>query len=92
MIYFLDIRKLLANLIFPNNSKIAIPFKQKDTMWMLYYRLHSTGQFINHITVDGYAHPVGDVRRVSVVPGKVTVKIGDVENRWWGCWDKNRLN
>ena len=32
-------------------------------------------------------HPAGDV---SVVPRKVTVKIGDAEN-WRGCRDKNRL-
>ena len=30
--------------------------------------------------------------REYVVPGKVTVKIGDAENGWRGCWDKNRLN
>ena len=29
--------------------------------------------------------------RVSVVPRKVTVKIGDAENWWCGCRDKNRL-
>ena len=26
-------------------------------------------------------HPAGDVTRVSIVPRKVTVKIGDAENR-----------
>ena len=30
-------------------------------------------------------HPAGDVTRVSVVPRKVTVKIGDAENWWRGC-------
>ena len=29
--------------------------------------------------------------RVSVVPRKDTVKIGDAENWWRGCRDKNRL-
>ena len=29
--------------------------------------------------------------RVSVVPGKVRVKIGDAENWWRECQDKNRL-
>ena len=28
-----------------------------------------------------YIHPAGDVTRVSVMPRKVTVKIGDAENR-----------
>ena len=36
-------------------------------------------------------HPAGDVTRVSVVPRKVTVKIGDAENRRRGCRDKNLL-
>ena len=36
-------------------------------------------------------NPAGDVTRVSVVPRKVTVKIGDDENWWRGCRDKNRL-
>ena len=29
--------------------------------------------------------------RVSVVPRKVTVKIGDAENWWRGCRDKSQL-
>ena len=33
----------------------------------------------------------GDVTRVSVVPRKVTVKIGDAENWWLECRDKRRL-
>ena len=37
----------------------------------------------------GPKHPAGDVTRVFLVPGKVTVKIGDAENRWRGCRDKN---
>ena len=32
-------------------------------------------------------HPAGDVTRVSVVLRKVTVKIRDAENWWWGCQD-----
>ena len=36
-------------------------------------------------------HPAGDVTRVSVMPRKVTVKVGDAENWWRGCRDKNRL-
>ena len=32
----------------------------------------------------------GDVTRVSVMPRKVTVKIGDAENRCGGCRDKKR--
>ena len=36
------------------------------------------------------AHPAGDVTRDSVMPRKVTVKIGDAENRCRGCQDKNR--
>ena len=35
-------------------------------------------------------HPAGDVTRVSVMPRKDTVKIGDAENRCRGCRDKNR--
>ena len=35
-------------------------------------------------------HPARDVTGVSVVPRKVTVKIGDAENWWRGCQDKNR--
>ena len=34
-------------------------------------------------------HPAGDVTRVSVMSRKVTVKIGDAENRCRGCRDKN---
>ena len=37
-----------------------------------------------------YAHPAGDMTRVSVMPRKVTVKIGDAENRCRGFGDKNR--
>ena len=54
-------------------------------------------QFISFISLDracfrnAYNHPAGDVTRVSVVPRKVTVKIGDAENWWRGCRDKNRL-
>ena len=36
-------------------------------------------------------HPKGDVTRVFVVLRKVTVKIGDAENWWRECRDKNRL-
>ena len=35
-------------------------------------------------------HPAGDATKVSVMPRKVTVKIGDAENRCRGCRDKNR--
>ena len=35
-------------------------------------------------------HPAGKVTRVSVMPRKITVKIGDAENRCRGCRDKNR--
>ena len=35
-------------------------------------------------------HPAGDVTRVSVMPRKVTVKIGDAENRCRWCRDKNQ--
>ena len=38
----------------------------------------------------GLFHPAGDVTRVSAMPRKVTVKIGDAENRCRGCWDKNQ--
>ena len=34
--------------------------------------------------------PAGDMTRVSVMPRKVTVKIGDAENRCRGCRDKNQ--
>ena len=34
-------------------------------------------------------HPAGDVTRVSVIPRRVTVKIGDAENQCRGCRDKN---
>ena len=34
----------------------------------------------------------GDVTGVIVVPRRVTVKIGDAENRWRGCRETNRLN
>ena len=37
------------------------------------------------------SHPAGDVTRVSVVSRKMTVKIGDAENWWRGCQDKNGL-
>ena len=30
-----------------------------------------------------HIHPAGDATRVSVMPRKVTVKIGDAENRCW---------
>ena len=33
-------------------------------------------------------HPAGDVTRVSVMARKVTVTIGDAENRCRGCRDK----
>ena len=36
-------------------------------------------------------HPAGDVTRVSVVPRKVTVKVGDTENWCRGCREINRL-
>ena len=36
-------------------------------------------------------HPAGVVITVFAVPGKVTVKIGDAENRWRGYWYQNRL-
>ena len=35
-------------------------------------------------------HHARNVTRVSIVPRKVTVKIGDAENWWLGCRDKNR--
>ena len=37
-----------------------------------------------------YSHPAGDVTSVSVMPRKVTVKIGDAENRCRWCRDKNQ--
>ena len=37
-----------------------------------------------------HSHPAGDVTRISVMPRKVTVKIGDAENWCRGCRDKNR--
>ena len=39
----------------------------------------------------GIYQPAVDVIKVSVVPRKMTVKIGDVENWWRGFRDKNRL-
>ena len=36
-------------------------------------------------------HPAEDVTRVPVVQRRVTVEIGDAENWWLGCRDKNRL-
>ena len=36
-------------------------------------------------------HPTGDVTRVFVVQGKVTVKIGEAENWWRGYRDNNQL-
>ena len=39
----------------------------------------------------GLIHPAGDFTRVPVMPEKVTTKIGDAENWWRGCQDKNRL-
>ena len=33
----------------------------------------------------GQKHPAGDVTRISVMPRKVTVKIGDAENQCRGC-------
>ena len=43
-----------------------------------------------HISIF-FLHPAGDVTRVFVVTGKVTVKIGDAKNWWRGCRDKNQL-
>ena len=42
------------------------------------------------VTLFSGTHPAGDVTRVSVMPRKVTVKIGDAENRCRGCRDKNQ--
>ena len=39
---------------------------------------------------DYLSNPAGNVTRVSVLPRKVTVKIGDAENRCRGCRDKSR--
>ena len=39
-----------------------------------------------------YIHPAGDVTGVFDVPGNMTVKIMDAENRWRGYRDINRLN
>ena len=44
-------------------------------------------RFITEMKQD---HPAGDVTRVSVMPRKVTVKIGGAENRCRGYLDKNR--
>ena len=41
------------------------------------------------LCIDIY-HPAGDMTRVSVMPRKDTVKIGDAENRCRGCRDKHR--
>ena len=38
------------------------------------------------------SHPAGDVTRVFVVSGNVTVKIGNAEKKWRGCRDKNLIN
>ena len=35
-------------------------------------------------------HPAGDVTRVSVMPRKVTMEIGDAENQCQECRDKNQ--
>ena len=34
----------------------------------------------------------GDMTRVFVVPRRLTVNIGDAENRWRGCRETNRSN
>ena len=47
--------------------------------------------FGNGHTSWGPIHATGDVTRVSVVPRKVTVRIGNAEIWWQGCRDKNRL-
>ena len=49
------------------------------------------GLFIYKQKTKQQRHPAGDVTRVSVVSRKVTVKIGDAENWWRGCRDKNRF-
>ena len=49
---------------------------------------HESGKI--HFIEGTECNPAGDVTRVSVMPRKVTVKIGDAENRCRGCRDKNR--
>ena len=43
------------------------------------------------VTTNTYIHSAGDVTWASVMPRKVTVNIGDAENRYRGYRDKNRL-
>ena len=64
--------KFYANEQFPCNSDQTITKK------------HSL-QFKSMYHVCLYLNPAGDVTRVSVMPRKVTVKIGDAENRCRGC-------
>ena len=42
---------------------------------------HNTMFVRKESSLKQYFHPAGDVTRVSVVPRKVTVKIGDAENQ-----------
>ena len=63
----------------------SVPLRNKNTKLLLVYSLISNT--IRKITY--LFHPAGDVTRVSVMLRKVTVKIGDAENRYGGCRDKN---
>ena len=58
------------------------------------YHLHDPNSNLEGIgdsKMSPVVRPAGNVIRVSVVPRKVTVKIGDAANWWRGCRDKNRL-
>ena len=56
----------------------------------LFFILSNFQTFEILFTLFSGIHPAGDVTRVSVMPRKVTVKIGDAENRCHGCQDKNQ--
>ena len=47
------------------------------------YKINETDKYSNRDLL--HFHPAGDVTRVSVMPRKVTVKIGDAENCGRGC-------
>ena len=81
-------------------TSVSTPWKFQEstvTTWCLVFKVNlnmksaETERSILMIRVFGYYHPAGDVTIVFVVPGKLTVKIGDVKNWWRGCRDKNLL-
>ena len=62
-----------------------------DRDWSIAQKTNLLNDMFKQFVETAQSHPAGDVTRVSVVPRKVTVKIGDSDNWWWGFRDNNRL-